>query len=220
MDTAIAVLVVAVLIIISLYLIKIRVRKYRARLIDTFTFPKSIADKVRKIYPNLNENQLQQVMRGLREYFHLIVLANGKMVSMPSQVVDVAWHEFILFTKQYEVFCNRALGRFLHHTPAEAMQSKFIAQEGIKRAWRLSCYRQNINPKSPTKLPLLFALDKDLGIQDGFTYELNCDKNSSNNGGGCGGYCAAHIGCSSGCSGSSGSESSAGDGCSGGCGGD
>jgi hypothetical protein len=78
---------------------------------------------------------------------------------MPSQVVDDAWHEFILFTRQYQQFCERGLGRFLHHTPAEAMRSPTDAQDGIKRAWRLACQRDGIDPKAPQSLPLLFALD-------------------------------------------------------------
>jgi hypothetical protein len=77
---------------------------------------------------------------------------------MPSQVVDDAWHEFILFTRQYQQFCERGLGRFLHHTPAEAMRSPTDAQDGIKRAWRLACRRDGIDPKAPQSLPLLLRL--------------------------------------------------------------
>ena len=141
------------------------------------------------------------------------------MVSMPSQVVDDAWHEFILFTRAYDGFCRKALGRFLHHTPAEAMAAPTLAQEGIKRAWRLACVREGIDPKFPTRLPLIFALDAMLGISDGFTYTLECTDQRS---GGCGGYCASHIGCGSGCAGDSGADSgdSGGSSCGGGCGGD
>ena len=58
---------------------------------------------------------------------------------MPSQVVDDAWHTFILFTRNYELFCRKAFGRFLHHTPAEAMAGQTTATEGIKRTWRIAC---------------------------------------------------------------------------------
>lgn len=195
------------------YYINKRVKTYRGKLIDSYTFPKRLTDSVKKVYPHLSDHQLKRVIRGLREYFHLIALSKRKMVSMPSQVVDVAWHEFILFTKQYEIFCNRALGHFLHHTPAEAMRSKTVAQEGIRRAWRLSCFRAKIDPKSPTRLPLLFGIDEELKIEDGFKYQLNCmNTNTSKNEGGCSGYCATDIGCSSGCSGSSGAEDTGGDG--------
>jgi hypothetical protein len=43
----------------------------------------------------------------------------NKMVAMPSRVLDVAWHEFILNTARYNYFCKNGIGRFIHHTPAE-----------------------------------------------------------------------------------------------------
>lgn len=187
--------------------------------IENYTFSAAIGSKVKAKYPHLTDDQVHLVMRGLREYFLLCQQARKRLVSMPSQVVDVAWHEFILFTRQYQRFCQKALGRFLHHTPSTAMKSRTLAQEGIKRAWRLSCIRNHINPKNPSALPLLFAIDTMLNIEDGFKYSLNC-KDSANpmNGDS---YCAGHIGCSSGCSGDS-SSGCSGDssGCSGGgCGG-
>ena len=88
------------------------------------------------------------------------------------------------------------------------MESKTKAQKGIKTAWKISCFRENIQPKSPIKLPLLFAMDAELAIADGFKYSLDCSKDNN--------YCASGIGCGSGCGGCS----SSGDGCGGGCGGD
>ena len=60
------------------------------------------------------------VFEGLRDWFWINHRAAGRKLSMPSQVVDDAWHEFILFTRNYEDFCKRGVGRFLHHVPAEA----------------------------------------------------------------------------------------------------
>ena len=37
----------------------------------------------------------------------------------PSRVVDLAWHELILFTADYERFCQHHYGRFLHHRPGD-----------------------------------------------------------------------------------------------------
>ena len=166
-------------------------RVNRQHLIDTFTFPQSISQKVIEKYPHLSDHQAALVMDGLREYFHVINQAGKNTVSMPSRVVDVAWHEFILFTKQYEHFCQKALGRFLHHTPAEAMSSPTVAQEGIKTAWNICCLRENITPVAPIRLPLLFALDAALEIPDGFKYALDCTVPGG------GDYCATHIGSNS-----------------------
>ena len=197
----------------------------RQKLIDSYRFPERVSKKVQEQYPDLSSAEVAQVIRGLRDYFSVCNLAGKRMVSMPSQAVDVAWHEFILFTRQYEQFCKKALGRFLHHTPAEAMKGPTIAQQGIKTAWKISCFREHINPKTPTRLPFLFAIDKILKIPDGFHYSLNCQSRSGSAVGvGCGGYCASHIGCSSGCSGGcSGGffdgDSDGDSGCGGGCGG-
>lgn len=188
------------------WLVCVQPRK-RALVIDQYTFPQRLSETLAKTYPQLSRTQIEQVIVALREYFHVCLLAGDKPVSMPSQAVDVAWHELILFTRQYEQFCQNAFGRFLHHTPAEAMESTTVAQEGIKRAWRFACEREKISPDRPSRLPLLFALDAELGIADGFKYSLNCQ--TSNNDG----FCASHIGCGSCSSCSSG-------GCGSGCGSD
>lgn len=207
MDYIFAIIFIAIVSIIIYRSYRSSVISKRENLIDTFVFPKSISGKIIDKYPHLDEMAASQVIAGLKEYFHLCNIANRKMVSMPSQAVDVAWHEFILFTKQYEHFCQKALGRFLHHTPAEAMQSPTMAQAGIKTAWKISCFREDIQPNSAYKLPLLFSIDTVLNIPDGFKYSLNCKTRGNSD------YCAGHIGCGSGCGGGS-------DGCGGGCGGD
>jgi hypothetical protein len=106
----------------------------RAAYIDSYVFPERIIRKVHEQYPHLNDEQLAQVAKGLREFFHIVVHSRRRMVSMPSQAVDTAWHEFILFTREYQEFCSKALGRFLHHTPAESMSSPTVAQAGIRVA--------------------------------------------------------------------------------------
>ncbi len=198
-----------------------QMRKKRLRFIDQYRFHPAIKQKLQEHHPHLTDADMDLVFRGLRNYFRVCNLAGRKMVSMPSQVVDDAWHEFILFTRAYQAYCKQALGRFLHHVPAEAMRTPTAAQEGIKRAWRLSCFLESINPRKPSRLPLLFEIDSKLNISKGFKYSLDCkDRNSPTF---AAGYCATDIGCSSGCSGSSGGcggDSGGGDsGCGGGCGG-
>lgn len=199
-------------------------RKRQRAFIAAYRFNPSIAKKVGERYPHLSPQQLKRVMEGLREYFQLCNQAKRRMVSMPSQVVDEAWHAFILFTRAYHKFCDEGLGRFLHHTPAEAMAAPTLAQDGIKRAWRIACSRERIDPARPDRLPLLFALDAELGITDGFFYSLDCSRDQE--AGITTSYCAGHIGCSSGCAGDSGAPDSGGSdagadgGCGGGCGGD
>ncbi|MCD8524058.1 MAG: hypothetical protein LRY66_11760 [Saccharospirillaceae bacterium] len=195
--------------------------KLRARRIKEYAFPGTLKRKVAQRYPHLDETQLALVIDGLRDYFQICNIAGRKPVAMPSQVVDLAWHEFILFTRKYQEFCRSAFGRFLHHTPAEAMSSPTTAAEGIKRAWRIACARETISPLTPAQLPLLFAIDAQLNIEDGFFYLPNCEmpltdahkKTPADTTP----YCASHIGCTSGCAGDGGCSGSC---SSGGCGGD
>jgi hypothetical protein len=158
--------------------------------IETYVFPTFIEYKVQAKYPHLNESQIAQVLTGLRDFFHACQRPSRAMVGMPSQVVDVAWHEFILDTREYQYFCERAFDRFLHHTPAEAMPIDADAQRGLKRTWHLSCIREGIDPQAPLRLPLLFSLDSALNIPDGFFYSLDPPQQGDD-----APYCAKQIGC-------------------------
>jgi hypothetical protein len=44
----------------------------------------------------------------------------------PSEIIDGAWHEFILHTKQYTDYCGEQFGRYIHHLPTDD-----FAQEGL-----------------------------------------------------------------------------------------
>ena len=193
-------------------------RQRQAAYIDSYPYQRCLDQRLAARRPELSAAQRAEVFAGLNDYFQLCRRAGRRMVAMPSQAVDDAWHEFILFTRQYDKFCRQAFGRFLHHTPAEAMTSPTQASDGIRRAWRLACAQERIDPKKPERLPRLFALDASLGLAGGFVYQLDCL--AARNGVTGSGFCASHIGCGGGCSGDSGSDGDGGSGCGGGCGGD
>lgn len=196
-------------------------RRRKAQQVDylmSYQFPVRVKEALKDKYPHLTDDHVSMVMDALRDYFYICHQSKKRMVAMPSQVVDIAWHEFILFTKSYEIYCHKALGRFLHHTPTTAMKTPTVAQEGIKRAWRLCCAKEKINPVKPEDLPLLFAIDGLLNIEEGFKYSLNCQDRSSSSY--ADSYCVAHIGCTSGCVSDCGGDSGSSSDCGGGCGGD
>jgi len=157
-------------------------RKRRAAYIDSYPFHVAVVNKLCEARPELSEREQEMVFDALCDYFHLCNSAGCRMVAMPSQVVDDAWHGFILYTRGYRNFCKRGFGRFLHHTPSEAMEGPTTAQKGGKRAWRLARARDGINPRQPTRLPLLFSIDRDLNIEDGFFYATNCLAEATANG--------------------------------------
>jgi hypothetical protein len=186
----------------------------RLKFIQSYEFSEALRTKFRASRSSLDTDQQEMVFTALQDYFYLCNQAGRSMVSMPSQIVDDAWHEFILFTKDYDDFCSNAFGRFLHHTPAEAMETPLQAQDGIKRSWRLACRKEGINPNQPDRLPPIFAIDGLLNIENGFTYSLDCSADLSKDDNAATGvhptYCATHIGCGSGCMGDGGGSDSTG----------
>jgi hypothetical protein len=187
-------------------------------------------ERLRHHHPHLTVKDCQLVAHGLRQFFLAHLRSGRRYVSMPSQVVDDLWHELILYTKNYQSICQKAFGRFLHHTPAVVLGGSQRGSEGLRRCWRYACVEENINPRAPTRLPLLFALDAKLEIPNGFRYVANCDgvRAEGARGDGSSPYCGADLSSSGSDGGSDGSGSDGGgdggdgggDGCGGGgCGG-
>lgn len=208
-------------------------RSQRAEFIRSYTFPLGLFEKLRRKHPQLSLKDCQLVTQGLRQFYLAHLKSGRQFVSMPSQVVDDLWHEFILYTRNYDGFCRKAFGRFLHHTPAVVLGSARQSNTGLRRCWWYACREENIDPRRPTRLPLLFALDAKLGIADGFRYAADCRglRREGANGGGivyCGGdFASSDVDGSTAGFGdspasadaSSGDGGSDGGGCGGGCGG-
>ena len=151
-------------------------RLKRAEFIRDYQLPAGLFDRLEKVRPGLDLKSKQLIARGLRKFFLAYLSSGCKFVSMPSQAVDDLWHEFILYTRHYDAFCKQAFGRFLHHTPAVALGAHAQNNSGLRRIWWHCCREENIDPRKPTRLPLLFALDAKLGIPNGFHYSPNCEK--------------------------------------------
>lgn len=145
----------------------------RERFIREAPLPRFLQRKLREKHPHLGTKDCELVERGLRQFFLACMRHRKQFVAMPSQVVDDLWHEFILHTQAYQRWCDDALGYFLHHTPAEALGTKARHNDGLRRAWYWACKEESINPKTPSRLPLLFALDAKLNIPGGFHYQPN-----------------------------------------------
>jgi hypothetical protein len=163
----------------------------RAEYIRTYAFPKGLFRKLAARRPEMDPRQAALVLRGLRQFFLGYLKSGGRYVSMPSQVVDDLWHEFILHTREYAAFCQKAFGGYMHHTPASVLGPDRQTNEGLRRTWWWACKDENINPAKPSRLPLLFALDAKLGIANGFVYAPDCNALRRNGSGSA--YCAGDF---------------------------
>lgn len=173
-----------------LALVRAKRRLERAEYVRSFSWPAGLLDKLQARHPGFTRKETALVSQGLRQFFLAYLQSGNKYVAMPSQVADDLWHEFILYTRAYQDFCERAFGGFLHHTPAVALaQGEKRDNAGLRRVWWFACRDESIDPRKPSRLPLLFALDTKLNIPGGYRYVPDCGELRRNGAAGsqCGG---------------------------------
>ena len=146
----------------------------RRQFVREARLPGFLVTKLRNTHPHLSAREADLVLHGLRQFFLAHLRSGFRFVAMPSRVVDDAWHEFILHTRGYENWCHTAFGKLLHHTPAEVLGRDPKRNDGLRRTWYWACKEESIDPRTPARLPLLFALDRKLGIAGGYSYVPDC----------------------------------------------
>ena len=154
-----------------------RQNKTRRKFIQSYAFPAALTKKLLQKHPTLNEEQTALVFEGLRQFFLIClrarVVSQSRSIGMPSKIVDDVWHEFILMSREYSSFCDRAFGGYLHHTPAALSDEPM--ERGLLRTYH---HLQATGPKLPPwstlgGVPLLFALDKALAVEGGTHYDAD-----------------------------------------------
>ena len=161
--------------LVPLIMLNSWLRLRRAEFIRTYKWPPGLLQKLAERHPGLARKDSALVSRGLRQFFIAYLMSGRRFVSMPSRVADDLWHEFILYTREYQLFCRKAFGTFLHHTPAVVLSESRKSNEGLRRVWWYCCKYESIDARHPTRLPLLFALDTKLNIPNGFHYHPRCE---------------------------------------------
>ena len=161
-------LFVLLTILIVFILIKMR-SKRRNEYIENYQFPDIILAKFTEKHKDLTDADIKLVIKELKKYFYLSSLSSDILI-MPSIVLDDLWHEFILYTKEYNSFCNKAFGSFLHHSPNDTMS--FDIELARFLIWEKSCKLEGLDPSSTSTstLPCMFKIDEVLKIKDGLYY--------------------------------------------------
>jgi hypothetical protein len=143
--------------------------------IADYAFPPGMIDRALARCPESARAAVLEA--GLRQFFLAAAADPDLRASMPSRVVDEAWHEFITFTRAYEQFCRRAFGRFLHHEPEYLMElSEATANQStvLLATWRTACLSAGLDPDTTRTAPILFAADPWAGIDKARTYVATC----------------------------------------------
>ena len=66
----------------------------------------------------MSPEEAEKVFRETLRFLYLCRQGKkGRFSFAPSLLIDEGWHNFILFTKAYQRFCEEYIGRFIHHEP-------------------------------------------------------------------------------------------------------
>lgn len=77
-----------------------------------------LIEKLLKNHIAQTPEEAEALFEEAKKYLILCHLDSGAPWNMYSTRVDEAWHQFVLFTRQYTEFCHRYFGKFLHHNPS------------------------------------------------------------------------------------------------------
>ncbi len=64
---------------------------------------------------NIPEQEASELFDDLKRFLFLCATQEERLG--PTDRIDEAWHNFILFTKDYRNFCTDILGKFVEHVP-------------------------------------------------------------------------------------------------------
>jgi hypothetical protein len=81
-----------------------------------------IKDSEFQQYFGLEEEQVQhqwaeRIIDQTLAYLRLCAEDTTAQQYVPSALVDIGWHTFLLYTREYAMFCQDIAGRFIHHSP-------------------------------------------------------------------------------------------------------
>ena len=146
-------------------------QKQKAAL-KNWTFNSAYVLEVQRLYPSLLELDIQLAFEQLRIYFQICWACEGKKVVMPSKIVDVCWHVFILDTRNYMNFCSTVFDGYLHHElPLKTViESDVVDSENHLQFLSIVRAFQGASDIEKNSIPTLFRIDNNLQIEDGQCY--------------------------------------------------
>lgn len=65
------------------------------------------------------DRDASEAIRRYKNFLILIVKYPDQLLA-PAPDMDEAWHNHILFTREYSIACEEIFGGYLHHTPAQS----------------------------------------------------------------------------------------------------
>ncbi len=153
-------------------------RRRQLRFLQQYRFDAAYRKAIWRDYPYLSDANLAQAEEALRQFFIMHWLAPRAQLQMPSRLADALWHAFILDTRRYQHFCQRAFGHMFHHLPAQAASAGVSQHQAAQNqaaqmqpSWNAAMHsRRYMVGALLGGIPLLFALDAAAALEDGWLY--------------------------------------------------
>ena len=86
-----------------------------------YEFLSALTTRLKEKYPFnvMSDKEIELCLDEFKKFMGIMIIGKKKKqgVAMTSNVIDTIWHQFILFTLEYEKFSQMLNGKFIHHTP-------------------------------------------------------------------------------------------------------
>ena len=93
--------------------------------LETETSNRIIA-RMRQDY-GLSQNDASAIMQETLVFLNMVG-RNPGCPSSPSPLVDIGWHTFILYTREYTEYCHKVCGSYIHHRPTDTAELRADAK--------------------------------------------------------------------------------------------
>jgi len=80
-----------------------------------------VIDRFLALY-NIEQSEAEKIFTETLKWLWLGNKVDGVFIDDSTLIIDEMWHNFILFTQEYEYFCMQNFGRYIHHQPEKRKQ--------------------------------------------------------------------------------------------------
>jgi uncharacterized membrane protein YgcG len=123
-------------------------------------------------------------IRALNEYkkFIYLGLVSDFQVT-PSRIIDVVWHEHILFSKGYRDFCNEVIGQSFDHYPELVPEEQQTGRFSAQYLDTIDLYRAEFGLEPPIEIWGDTKFDKEQVKRNGYQSAKKKQNDNSGDGG-------------------------------------
>jgi hypothetical protein len=146
----------------------------RVAVVDAYQFPGRVRQRFAFTHEDMTPENVRKVEAATRQWFRLAARHPKAKLSMPSMAVDSMWHEMTLHAREYAEFCDQAFGRLLHHVPESSMSPEVADASRARTLQATLRLAQEDERCESHRLPLLFRVDREVGVAGGRRYLADC----------------------------------------------